>query len=66
MVIVQEEKGLSEEASCDLLEVFGGSCVSGDKMEGMAEHHPESSVVFAGAGRRVFTRSWTISRVLYQ
>lgn len=65
MVIAQEEKGLSEEASRDLLEVLGGSCVSRDKMEG-AEHHPESSVVFPGAGQRVFTRSWTISHVLYQ
>lgn len=34
MVIAQEEKGLSEEASRDPLEVLGGSCVSGDKMEG--------------------------------
>lgn len=34
MVIAQEEKGLSEEASRGLLEVLGGSCVSGDKMEG--------------------------------
>lgn len=66
MVIAQEEKSLSEEASRDLLEVLGGSCVSGDKMEGTAEHHPESSVVFPGAGRRIFTRSWTISHVLYQ
>lgn len=51
IVIVQEEKDLSEEISLKNLKTIQAL---GDKMEEMVEDHPQFSVALSEAGQRVF------------